>query len=145
MGTDASGPLRPKWFILLFSILLLACAEPAPSGSGDGSYYANSVISREKGMVAKYFSSRVIVSSNFIDDVEFNSNVEGTLPPGVSWNADRGVFEGTPTLAGFYNVRVYYRDSVKGTTTAGDAMDDQWYYNDFELKMYDELTEETGG
>jgi hypothetical protein len=142
MDSPAYQPIQAKWFILVFSILLLACAEPSASGGGSVSYYANASISRDKGMVNKYFSSRVSVSSNFIDSLEYSASVEGTLPPGIKWNSNRGVFEGTPTQAGFYNVRIFYRDSVKGTTTAGDAMDDQWYYTDFELKMYDKLTEE---
>jgi hypothetical protein len=128
--------------IIVLSILILACAETQESG-GDAGPWSNASVTRTKGMVHKYFSAKVNVSSNYIDKVRYNETIEGTLPPGITWNSSRGVFEGTPTLAGFYTVKVYYRDAIKGTHNDPDSANDQWYYYEFELAMYDEL-EDTG-
>lgn len=141
-------PVGSIWYIIVLSAMILACAEPQDTGTTSTGPYSYATISREKGMVNKYFSAKVTVNSNYITSLEFepwydhSGENKGKLPPGVTFNASTGMFEGTPTLAGFYTVEVRYRDKVKGTHDYPDPTSNMWYVTRFELKIYDVLEEE---
>ena len=102
-------------------------------GTTTTNYVTNCSLSRLEGQTNKYFSSRIIVTSNFITDLRIIS-VEG-LPPGVYLNKSRRTLEGTPTLAGFYNITILYNDRYKG---APGGIDWRWTYNG-EISIYDKL------
>ena len=92
-------------------------------------------LSRVKGQTHKYFSSRFIVSGNFITTLQIIS-IEG-LPAGINLNATRNTIEGTPIKAGFYNITVKYNDKNKGTPEYGPG-NSFWTYNT-EISIYDKL------
>jgi len=92
-------------------------------------------LSRKEGQTHKYFSSRFIVTGNFITNLNIMS-AEG-LPPGIILNNSRGTLEGTPSKAGFYNITVKYNDRLKGTPKYGPG-NSFWTYN-AEISIYDKL------
>ena len=94
-------------------------------------------LSRTKGQTYKYFSARIIVTGNFIKDLQI-VGVEG-LPPGITFNASRNVIEGTPSSAGFWSVKIKYRDRYKGVYSADGHKATWHYYKNFEISIYDKL------
>ena len=92
-------------------------------------------LSRYKGQTHKYYSSRIIVTSNFLTDLQILS-IDG-LPPGIVLNKSRNTLEGTPTKAGFYNITIKYNDKFKGTHMYGPG-GSFWTYN-AEISVYDKL------
>lgn len=136
--------VRRDWRVHLFFVLcgsfILGCAafDGTPTaGPTAPSFYANLTISRTKGMVNKHFSTRCKLSSNYIDSVEYM--IKSDLPPGVSFDTTNGTFGGVPTLAGFWTIKIWYRDRIKGTSDHPNLGDDYWYTETFELAMYDKL------
>ena len=97
----------------------------------------NCSLSRTKGQTHKYFSARIIVTGSFIRDLQVIS-VEG-LPPGIKFNATRNVIEGTPSSAGFWSIKVKYRDRNKGVYSADGHKATWHYYKNFEISIYDKL------
>ncbi|MBK8207976.1 MAG: putative Ig domain-containing protein [Planctomycetes bacterium] len=148
MSAHEQKPVGSIWFIVVLSVLILACAETQETDSGPPVVTASATISREKGMVGKYFSAKVTVHSNYITDLEYepwydhSGENKGKLPPGITFNTSTGMFEGTPTQAGFYTITVHYRDRSKGTHDDPDKSKNLYYYTRFELKIYDVLEEE---
>ncbi|MCC7509165.1 MAG: putative Ig domain-containing protein [Planctomycetes bacterium] len=148
MTAHEQKPVGSIWFIVVLSVLILACAETQEVDSGPTAPYASASISRQKGMVNKYFSAQVLVHSNYITDLEYepwydhSGENKGKLPPGITFNTGTGMLEGTPTQAGFYNIKIRYRDRVKRTHDDPDGAKGLWYYTQFEIKIYDVLEEE---
>jgi len=122
--------------IVLTALVSFGCVEGIVQNDPAPGPYCNIFLSREKGMVNKYFSSRLTYSSNFVSTPEYGFN--GTLPSGLSLDSNTGQISGVPTLAGFYSVRFYVRDRNRGThdQPAGEKW---WYYHDYELKLYDKM------
>jgi len=128
-----------KWLLYslcLFLILVtnIGCGTPKQVTSTQFSLNQSCYLSRYKGQTNKYFSSRIIVNSNYITNLQI-LGVDG-LPPGVILNDKRGVLEGTPSKAGFYNISVRYNDLYKGTPNYG--VTGEWTKN-FEISIYDKL------
>ena len=92
-------------------------------------------LSRLEGQTNKYFSSRLIVTSNFLTDLKVLS-IDG-LPPGVVLNSNRNTIEGTPTKAGFYNITITYNDKNKGTYMYGPG--NSFFTYNGEISIYDKL------
>lgn len=123
-------------YIFCFFLIIttnVGCGSFQNIGGTTTNYVTNCSLSRLKGQTHKYFSSRIIVTSNFITNLRIIS-VEG-LPPGVSFNESRRTLEGTPSLAGFYNITILYNDRYKG---APGGIDWRWTYNG-EISIYDKL------
>jgi hypothetical protein len=120
------------------AVVAFGCVEGTVSNDAPPGPYCRIYISRTKGMVHKHFSARITYSSNYVRDPEYG--YRGTLPPGLSLDADTGSIAGIPTLAGFWNVRLYVRDRNRGTHDEKPG-EKWWYYLDTELAMYDKLEE----
>ena len=58
------------------------------------------------------------------------------LPPGIVFNKDRGIIEGTPTKAGFYTVTTRFNDKYKGTPKYGLVGE---FTDNTEIRIYDKL------
>jgi hypothetical protein len=103
----------------------------------DNRVFCNIYLSRVRGQAFKHFSSQINFSSNFVVNGEYQ--IEG-LPPGLAMNTS-GLISGTPTASGFWHVKVRVRDREKGIDGSPVA-DNMWYYQTFEIKIFDKLTDE---
>jgi len=113
------------------------CLEPTTSTYSAPSIRVNLYLSRLRGQTHKYFSSRITVSGNYITNLEVIDAIG--LPKGITLNKSRGILEGTPTQAGFFSVRIKFRDRVKGAGRFGKT---GHYYEDYEIKIFDKLSDE---
>ncbi len=124
--------------IVLFAAICVACAD-APKRTTSNQPYCNVSLSRNKGMVNKHFSARIQWNSNFVKNPEYI--VSGTLPPGLSLDSNTGIIDGTPTVAGFWQIQVRVRDRERGTH--GQPAGEKWsYYDNVELGIYDKLIDD---
>jgi hypothetical protein len=121
--------------IAIPALLLAACEFEGVRE--DPVWTANITVSRERGMVNKYFSAQVSTYSNYVKTVEYM--ITGTLPPGISFDASTGMLQGTPTQAGFYTIKIWARDRDRGTHDDPDKTGNRWYTRQIELKMFDKL------
>jgi len=131
-----SDKITKKWMLYSLGFFLIIITNIGCSSSYTTTNFrdnTNCNLSRLKGQTHKYFSSRIIVTSNFITDLQV-VKVEG-LPPGVILNKSRETIEGTPTKAGFYNIKVWYKDRYKGTHSNPTYN----YIKHAEIAIYDEL------
>jgi len=134
MKVSELRPVRATWFIILLSVMILACED---GGGGDDYDPDNTyaTISSSKAVLNQYYTGKVTVYSNYVETVVYHANVDGILPPGISWNSYSGEFTGTPTQTGRYSVTVYYRDPNKGTYQHPDPTGNMWYTKVFEIEV----------
>lgn len=146
MGRNNRVPVRSNVFIVILSIMILGCAMfDEADGGGGTTWSTNAYISSSKAVVNEWYSGDVTVYSNYVETVEYHSGVDGTIPPGLTWDPYTGVFSGTPTELGIYNVTVYYRDANKGTHAFPNLEDNKWYTTPFEIEVSRFKQPEGGG
>lgn len=100
-------------------------------------------LSRTHGQRAKYFTTEICYSGNFIDRPEYGIGRGYSLPPGLSLNRSNGLITGVPSQSGFWTVKVMVRDRNKGTIGhPKDGPGDFWWMKSIEIKIFDKLTTE---
>lgn len=133
MKSVEQRPIRSTWFIIVLTAMILACAEDQEYHDDPDNTSAS--LSDSKAVLNQWYEGSVSSYSNYIDTVEFSANVEGTLPPGISWSNYPAKFSGYPTTEGVYNVTVYFRDPAKGTYAHPNLADDMWYTQTFQIEV----------
>jgi len=139
MYKTVSNNITKKWILYSLGFFLIMVVNMGCGGSlANTKSFRESTsmsLSRLEGQTDKYFSSRLIVTSNFLTDLKVLS-IDG-LPPGVVLNSSRNTIEGTPTRAGFYNITITFNDKNKGTHMYGPG--NSFFTYNGEISIYDKL------
>lgn len=120
----------------------LGCTTSAPAPSepaGDLAYVSHMKLSRTFGEVGKPFQAEIAFSARRIDQPEYRVS---SLPPGLRFDADKGVITGVPRHAGFYSVTVGVREEVVGGMH-WNTVHTAWHTEEFEIAIYNPV--EGGG
>jgi hypothetical protein len=95
-------------------------------------------LSKTWGEVGKPFQAKLNIRDNLADKRQYNV---GSLPPGLRFDSASGVIAGVPKQTGFYIVNVAVRKQVEDRPFRYAQVDDRWFTEEFELRIYNQIVD----